>query len=84
MSDFYMGTGDGEAIAAIESARLREIDQTLRADLSGHPVDEIESATREAYAAFGIEISNPDYFGNYARAIADDKQWSFELGETLD
>ena len=84
MSDFYMGTGDGEALAAIESARLREIDQTLRADLSGHPVDEIESSIREAYAGFGIEISNPDYFGKYAQAIADDKHWSFELGEALD
>jgi len=79
-----MGTGDGEAIAAIESARLREIDQTLRADLTGHPVSEIEAAIREAYGAFGIEISNPDYFADYARAIADDKKWSFELGETID
>ena len=79
-----MGTGDKDAIAAIESARLREIDSTLRADLSGHPVDEIESSIREAYGAFGIEISNPDYYGGYAQAIADDKQWSFELGETLD
>jgi hypothetical protein len=84
MSDFYMGTGDKDAIAAIESARLREIDETLRADLTGHPVEEIESSIREAYSGFGIEISNPDYFGEYAQAIADDKQWSFELGETLD
>ena len=79
-----MGTGDGEAIAAIESARLREIDRTLRADLTGHPVDEIESSIREAYSAFGIEISNPNYFADYARAIADDKHWSFELGKTVD
>jgi hypothetical protein len=84
MSDFYVGTGDGDAIAAIESARLREIDETLRADLTGHPVDEIESSLREAYGGFGIEISNPDYFGKYARAIAEDKRWSFELGETID
>ena len=79
-----MGTGDKDAIAAIESARLREIDETLRADLTGHPVDEIESSIREAYDGFGIEISNPDYFGKYAQAIADDKGWSFELGEALD
>lgn len=79
-----MGTGDKDAIAAIESARLREIDETLRADLAGHPVDAIESSIRESYDGFGIEISNPDYFGKYAQAIADGKEWSFELGETLD
>lgn len=81
MSNFYMGPGDEDAIETMTSAKLREIDKTLRADLTGHSVEEIELGVHAAYDSFDIKIADRDFFTPYSQSIADGKEWIFEKGE---
>ena len=50
MSNFRMDPGGEDAVKAMTMAKMREIDQALRIDLTGHETDEIEERARAAFS----------------------------------